>query len=1033
MPDKNNEEVKYKFTADVDSLVQGAVKVLNTLDKIEEKFKQVDKSTEKRSFSTGINKAEVAMKKLSATMQKAFSQKSSSGLSKQLKTMIIDAQVASQMFQNEFKRMLRVFDPITSKITAMKAAMDNAIGKMTPRLGSLASAFRRVSKAADEEGTSADENKQKNDKNSKSLKNLQKQLDKLASSFDKTSNSSNKMSNAFGILSNRSAALKSAFAAIVGYKLGDFFATGIRDAVNYAEVLNMFNVAMRDSIDAGEEFVNQMSEIYSLDPKTIMQHTAMFYQLASAVETPAAAAEQMSKGLTQLAVDLASVFDMDINQVADNLSSGIQGMSRAVRKYGIDIRATTLQQEALNLGLDINIGETSEANRQGLRYLVMMKQAAIVTGDFGKTLSSPANQLRILKEQVGQLARAIGSFFLPVLQTVLPYLNGFIMAIRTIINFLASLLGIVVPSFGGATDAAKDLSNAASGAASGVGGIGDSAKKATKDMKNLLAPFDELNVLKEDTDLGDVGGGGGGGGGIGGDLMDPAIAAAIEDMERKLGDVENKANDVRDAILDFLGFDYQEVFNPDTGEYEQQLVWLSEKFHDNLVAKFPQWKKSIDAIFTNWDAIIDSVVRLGTVLWDTFGVILAPLRTLWETLWSSVDWDQALADFITALPDRLNAISDWIEQHQTALAVLSYAVTAIALAFKGWMVIQTLMPILTAIGTVFSTLATFINPVTIAIAAVSAALIYAYTQFQSVRDSVSELMSVFGNFAATVGNLIKTLWEKVLEPIFTRLGELLTELWQKHIKNLIEQFALLVTEIGIAVGHILNFLGKIATFLIQTLGPTFTAIFNGISAIVTTVIGIIADLIASLLEVLRGLITFLTGVFTLDWEKAWTGIKTFLKGIWDAIWSIIKGAINLIIDGINGLVDAVWSALASIANGVLSIGDKILSFIGIDVDFRLPDHPPKIPHLATGGVVTGPTMAMIGEGKYNEAVIPLDNSPQMQQLVREIVDAMKDDPRGGGGINLNQRIELDGKVIYRNQQKVARNTGYDFGMGDFQR
>ena len=36
---------------------------------------------------------------------------------------------------------------------------------------------------------------------------------------------------------------------------------------------------------------------------------------------------------------------------------------------------------------------------------------------------------------------------------------------------------------------------------------------------------------------------------------------------------------------------------------------------------------------------------------------------------------------------------------------------------------------------------------------------------------------------------------------------------------------------------------------------------------------------------------------------------------------------------------------------------------------------------------------MIGEGKYSEAVIPLDDSPQMNDLINKIVDAInKDDP-----------------------------------------
>ena len=40
--------------------------------------------------------------------------------------------------------------------------------------------------------------------------------------------------------------------------------------------------------------------------------------------------------------------------------------------------------------------------------------------------------------------------------------------------------------------------------------------------------------------------------------------------------------------------------------------------------------------------------------------------------------------------------------------------------------------------------------------------------------------------------------------------------------------------------------------------------------------------------------------------------------------------------------------------------------------------------MATGGVVDQPTVAMIGEGRYNEAVVPLGNSPQFKEMKRDI-------------------------------------------------
>ena len=142
--------------------------------------------------------------------------------------------------------------------------------------------------------------------------------------------------------------------------------------------------------------MSTIQEMYGLDPTNIMRYTSMFYQLASAVDTPTEAAEKMSMGLTKMTVDIASLFDMPFNTVMENLSSGMQGMTRAVRKYGMDLRNTTLQQTALSLGISRQVESMSEADRQGLRYITMMRQASIATGDFGKTIESPANQLRIL-------------------------------------------------------------------------------------------------------------------------------------------------------------------------------------------------------------------------------------------------------------------------------------------------------------------------------------------------------------------------------------------------------------------------------------------------------------------------------------------------------------------------------------------------------------------------------------------------------------------------------------------------------------
>lgn len=117
---------------------------------------------------------------------------------------------------------------------------------------------------------------------------------------------------------------------------------------------------------------------------------------------------------------------------------------------------------------------------------------------------------------------------------------------------------------------------------------------------------------------------------------------------------------------------------------------------------------------------------------------------------------------------------------------------------------------------------------------------------------------------------------------------------------------------------------------------------------------------------------------------AWQGVGDFFSGLWNGIVSIFKGAINWIIDGINGIIGGV----NSVTNGGLA---KTLG-----IAFEIP----KIPRLAEGGIVQhqpGGILANIGEGRYDEAVIPLrDGKLPWESINREPIGAVRLDSSGEG-------------------------------------
>lgn len=108
-------------------------------------------------------------------------------------------------------------------------------------------------------------------------------------------------------------------------------------------------------------------------------------------------------------------------------------------------------------------------------------------------------------------------------------------------------------------------------------------------------------------------------------------------------------------------------------------------------------------------------------------------------------------------------------------------------------------------------------------------------------------------------------------------------------------------------------------------------------------------------------------------------ISSAVSGMWNGITSSFKSAINAVISGWNGLSFTV----PSVDMGPLgSVGGFTIS-------------TPNIPMLASGGIVTGPTLAMIGEGGDDEAVVPLPKGARQFAA-------------GGGGAPTEIYIHLDG-------------------------
>ena len=115
--------------------------------------------------------------------------------------------------------------------------------------------------------------------------------------------------------------------------------------------------------------------------------------------------------------------------------------------------------------------------------------------------------------------------------------------------------------------------------------------------------------------------------------------------------------------------------------------------------------------------------------------------------------------------------------------------------------------------------------------------------------------------------------------------------------------------------------------------------------------------------------------------EIWDGIKTSASEKWGGVETVIKGAINGIIGFINKFIKA-WNKIE------LKVPEVKIPLVGTVGGWTvsLPEIK-EIPTLAKGGLVTDPTLAMIGEAGP-EAVVPLGRSGFAGDLADTVAQAV---------------------------------------------
>lgn len=366
-------------------------------------------------------------------------------------------------------------------------------------------------------------------------------INNLKSVTDKATSSTNKLGNA----------LKNVF-TYAGAKRLTMSALGwMNEAVDFTEQLNLFNVVF-DNVEkngvktfselgkSATQFQYKLNEAFGTNKTQTLYTQGIFQSMGETVGISDKYSAIMSETMTKLTYDLASLYNKSEKTTAEAIRAGVYaGQTKPLRSYGIDVTQMSLQPILDSLGIDEQVKNMSQAEKEILRYLATLKQAKIAMGDLANTIESPSNQLKVFRQQLVETKVAMSSLFIGALSNALPYANAFLMVIKEISKAIATMFGIELTDYNSGIASQEDIYD-------GITDSADDASKAVKELKRQTLGFDEIHNINENNDSGSgtsVSGG-----------IDQRLLDAITGYDNGMDKVRMKATEIRDRIMEWLGF-----------------------------------------------------------------------------------------------------------------------------------------------------------------------------------------------------------------------------------------------------------------------------------------------------------------------------------------------------------------------------------------------------------------------------------------------------------------------------------------------
>ena len=239
--------------------------------------------------------------------------------------------------------------------------------------------------------------------------------------------------------------------------------------------------------------------------------------------------------------------------------------------------------------------------------------------------------------------------------------------------------------------------------------------------------------------------------------------------------------------------------------------------------------------------------------------------------------------------------------------------------------------------------------------------------------AISSRFPVLGAVLGSLWSTVQKVWSNIqviLQNAIQFVQNVFAGNWSGAWQNIVNIFGAIFSTVVAKALAPMNMLASgvqaainsVAAFL-QEKFPFLGALFSGWAASISAAI-------ENIKAIFSGIIDFVQNVFTGNWSGAWQNIVDIFGNLFGMIVNLAKAPINGVISAINFVLEKINGISVTIPDWVPGVGGTTLGF-----------NIPTIPQLATGGIVTAPTILEAGEGGEAEAILPLSKLAAMLQSV----------------------------------------------------